>query len=339
MERRPLRRIDASPADVGRRLTLRYKTDALGLGHAEAAGVLVRWSGTGDEGILMLRRRDETSVRIPFDAVEVARVIPPEVSAYRMQELAEATWPPREYQDLGNWRLRWAGPHAGRADSVRVAGAADRPLPAALRTVRDWYRERGTVPLLQAPFPSRIDELFDDAGWAVVRRSRLMITATQRLFITTGSSMNRSDMVLSCSDVPDSEWLELLQGDDIGAQDEVQPILTAPRTVAFASCRSADTGELLGIGRGVVVGDWGGANNMVTAPAARRRGVATAIMAQLNEWGAQQGATRWFLRVNADSEPALALYDGLGFTRHHDYVYRAPESPDEGAIDVSGTDD
>jgi GNAT superfamily N-acetyltransferase len=333
MERRTQRRVDASPADVGRRLSLRYKLDALGLSHAEAAGVLVRWSGTGDDGILMLRRRDETTVRVPFDAVEIARVLPPEGSAYRMQELAEATWPPAEHLDLGTWRLRWAGERAGRANSVRVAGAPDRPQRAALAAVNDWYAERGVLPLLQIPSPSPFDDIYDGAGWHVVRRSRLMVAATQRLFIATGPASGRSDLTITIAESPDDDWLALLEGDDIGSLQDVQPILSAPQRVAFVSCRRADTGALLGIGRGVLIGEWAGANNMVTAPAARRRGVATAIMAALVQWSHDEGATRWFLRVNADSEPAIALYDGLGFTQHHDYVYRAPQPVAETAAD------
>ena len=339
MERRPLRRVDASPADVGRRVTLRYRRDPLGINHAEAAGVLMRWSGTGEDGILMLRRRDETTVRVPFESVEVARVLKPELSAYRMQELAEASWPPKEWLDVGNWRLRWAGEHAGRANSVRVAGTADRPLPAAFNAVEAWYRERGASALLQIPSPSPFDDVYEQEGWLVVRRSRLMVAATQRLLIATSAARNRGDMVLTVSDTPDAEWLGQLKGDDVGAQQEVEPILTAPATVAFASCRKADGGELLGIGRAVVIGDWAGANNMVTAPDARRRGVATAVMGALLQWSAEQGANRWFLRVNADSEPALALYDGLGFTRHHDYVYRARTAPAEESATGGSTDD
>ncbi len=325
MERRALRRVDASPADVGRRVTLRYKLDPLGLSHAEAVGVLVRWSGTGDDAILMLRRRDETTVRVPFDAVEIARVIPPEGSAYRMQELAEATWPPLEHLDLGTWRLRWAGAQAGRANSVRVAGTPDRALHSALGVVAKWYGERDALPLLQIPSPSPFDDVYEEGGWSVVRRSKLMVAATQRLFIATGSAMGRSDLAITIAESPDEEWLALLEGDDVGSLQDVRPILAAPQRTAFVSCRRSDSGELLGIGRGVLVGEWAGANNMVTAPRARRRGIATAIMAALLQWSHEQGTTRWFLRVNADAEPAIALYDGLGFTLHHNYVYRAPE--------------
>ena len=47
---------------------------------------------------------------------------------------------------------------------------------------------------------------------------------------------------------------------------------------------------------------------------------------------------QYILRVNAESEPAIALYDSLGFAQHHDYVYRASQPVTE---DASGriTDD
>lgn len=325
MERRAARRIDASPADVGRRLTLRYRLDPLGLNHAEAVGVLTRWSGADKAGILMLRRRDDTTVRIRFEQVEVARVLPPELSAYRMQELAELTWPPKQWRDLGNWRLRWAGSRAGRANTVRVAGHPDRRIPAALAEVAAWYAERGGTPMLQIPDPSPFDDAFEEAGWRRFRQSRLMVGSTSRLQLNTESALDRTDMVLDVRSAPDEEWLALLSGDDIGSLADVAPILTAPPVVGFVHCRSADSGELLGIGRGVILGEWAGVNNMVTAVSARRRGVATSVMAAIVAWAAPQGVKRWFLRVPADAEPALALYEGLGLTTHHVYVYRAPE--------------
>ncbi len=49
-------------------------------------------------------------------------------------------------------------------------------------------------------------------------------------------------------------------------------------------------------------------------------------MAALLEWAAELGATTAYLQVLGDNEPALALYDGLGFTTHHAYAYLTPGS-------------
>jgi ribosomal protein S18 acetylase RimI-like enzyme len=40
------------------------------------------------------------------------------------------------------------------------------------------------------------------------------------------------------------------------------------------------------------------------------------------EWGAAQGAVSAYLQVAEENEPALALYDRLGFAPHHRYLYR-----------------
>ena len=47
-------------------------------------------------------------------------------------------------------------------------------------------------------------------------------------------------------------------------------------------------------------------------------------MAALLAWAAELGATTAYLQVLGDNEPALALYEGLGFTTHHAYAYLTP---------------
>ncbi len=70
--------------------------------------------------------------------------------------------------------------------------------------------------------------------------------------------------------------------------------------------------------------DWVGFRGIEVEPEHRRRGLARAIMAALLEWGAERGATTAYLQVLGHNAPALALYDGLGFTTHHAYAYLTP---------------
>ncbi|MFI2706822.1 GNAT family N-acetyltransferase, partial [Nocardioides sp. CER28] len=67
--------------------------------------------------------------------------------------------------------------------------------------------------------------------------------------------------------------------------------------------------------------DWLGIHNLSVEPAYRRRGLATAVLRELLEWGAERGASTVWLHVQTDNEPALALYDRLGFTTHHSCRY------------------
>ncbi len=69
--------------------------------------------------------------------------------------------------------------------------------------------------------------------------------------------------------------------------------------------------------------DWVGFRSIEVDPAHRRQGLGLAVMAELLEWGAEQGATTAYLQVLGDNAPALALYERLGFTEHHAYRYVA----------------
>ena len=70
--------------------------------------------------------------------------------------------------------------------------------------------------------------------------------------------------------------------------------------------------------------DWVGFRGIEVAPEARRRGLGLAVMAALLDWGASRGATTAYLQVLDGNEPALALYERLGFVTHHAYRYLAP---------------
>ena len=72
-------------------------------------------------------------------------------------------------------------------------------------------------------------------------------------------------------------------------------------------------------------------NTLAVAPAARRQGLARALLRHIIADAAASGATKATLEVRASNSPALALYAGLGFrvaaTRPKYYV-----KPDEDAL-------
>ena len=70
--------------------------------------------------------------------------------------------------------------------------------------------------------------------------------------------------------------------------------------------------------------DWVGFRGIEVAPEHRRQGLARTVMAALLEWGAERGATTAYLQVLGHNAPALALYEGMGFTTHHAYAYLTP---------------
>jgi ribosomal-protein-alanine N-acetyltransferase len=81
----------------------------------------------------------------------------------------------------------------------------------------------------------------------------------------------------------------------------------------------------------------GGESEVLTLgvkPAARRRGIAKALVVGASERAFAAGATDLFLEVNAANNAAIALYKGLGFGevgRRKDY-YLAPHGMREDAL-------
>jgi hypothetical protein len=70
----------------------------------------------------------------------------------------------------------------------------------------------------------------------------------------------------------------------------------------------------------VLVGDTAYVKHVVTAPSSRRRGVARTLMTAIAERARRAGCTTWRLNCLTDNTPALALYEGLGFTRAYEAV-------------------
>jgi hypothetical protein len=80
-------------------------------------------------------------------------------------------------------------------------------------------------------------------------------------------------------------------------------ILLRPTEVVFLAARDRTTGELMGVARA----------SAATLPGGRSR------------WAGDQGAGTTYLQVLVGNTAAENLYRNLGFARHHDYVYRAPD--------------
>ena len=74
-------------------------------------------------------------------------------------------------------------------------------------------------------------------------------------------------------------------------------------------------------GRGVLSGDWLLIESVAVDEGHRRRGLATAVLAELLDWGASLGATTALLHVETVNTGAIALYERHGFVTHHTNRY------------------
>jgi N-acetylglutamate synthase len=92
--------------------------------------------------------------------------------------------------------------------------------------------------------------------------------------------------------------------------------------LATRGWRGTEEAPLAAVARGVVTDDWLGVAAVTVEERYRRRGLATAVMAALQRWGADRGAHWVYLQVPASKAPARALYRRTGLIEHHRYHYR-----------------
>ena len=262
-------------------------TDVLGTCTAWGDGVcVVEPDGSGAGGPVSIRLEDIVSGKpVPPRASARLRVSPSEA-----QLRALALFPSLETQPLGAWTLRRSTAHrARRANSVLAMRPSDLTDEAAYAGVVGFYAAHAARPIAAVLRGTEPEELFLGHDWV--------------------PESGDADTIFELASV--ASLARTLGSTDQAAELTQEGDLATVRLGEHAS------------GVAAVHGDWVGFRTISVAPQHRRRGLGLAVMAALVEWSAERGATTAYLQVLGDNDPALALYDRLGFVEHHRYRYLA----------------
>jgi N-acetylglutamate synthase len=313
------------PSDVGRRVVVRHRIDpAEGADATDVLGELTAWAG----GVLVVRTRSGDSVEVPEKDVIAAKVIPPRPVPRRdvrdLEAAAAGAWQAPDTELLGRWLLRAAGGFTGRANSCLPLGDPGLPLRDAVDRVGDWYSARGLVPAFQLPGPLGIavDAECDRRGWPPAAEDVLVMTAPLDVVVRT----YRADLpAVTIAAEPDDAWLDRYHYRGGHLPPNARDVLLDADLVGFASLDEG--GRRLAVARGAVTAApsgrrWLGVTAVEVDAAARRRRLASHVMAALAMWARARGATDGYVQVSEANSGARAMYDRLGLTEHHRYHYR-----------------
>jgi GNAT superfamily N-acetyltransferase len=231
-------------------------------------------------------------------------------------ELAAArAWPAPISERLGDWWLRSADGFTGRANSALPVGDSGLAPADALGAIVSFYRSLGRRPYIDAPMPLAhpIAEAALALGWTVVSTVLVQTIELPDLIAATPPPAG-CDLL----DAPSADHLASVAAPRGALPPAAIHVLTAVDRVTFAEIR--DGSALIGRARGTVTDGWLGLFAIETAPAARRRGIAAAMIGSLSRWADDLGAVGAYLQVEDVNKPARALYASLGFTTHHRYT-------------------
>lgn len=322
---------------VGARVVVRHRLPVpdprTGATLTDVVGLLVH---ADDEHLLVRTRRGE--VGVPLARVTAVKEIPPApsrrgaphlaLSVDDLQRVMVGAWPPVETAQLGDWLLRAAGGFTRRANSAMTAGDPGIPLDDAVDAAQAWYRERDLAPALTVAGPLGWDLAADPLGGTLLRRgyarrvATMTLTAAVDAVLTSASAAaagsGGAGAPVTCTDELTDPWFTAYTRYRAAPPGPARAVLAGSPATVFAHVE--DRGEVLAIGRLGVAAGWGGLAAMWTAPHARRRGLATAVLRALAAQAREHGVRSLHLQTDADNPTALATYRRHGFVPHHDYV-------------------
>lgn len=308
------------PSWVGRRVSVRRVVEREPDGRLREADVVGDLAGLDAQTAVIDARSG--LVEVPLALVTAARMAEPSTAdELALEGVIADGLRPADTEWLGGWFLRANGGFLRRANSVLPLRQLGVPLEQGLGHARRWYRQRGLPLKFQLPTEARrlLDAELGERGWPAADLTHVMAARLDAL-----RDPGEAPVPVTLSAVPDDEWLALYRGGG-GLEEPARSLLARHPKVAFASARV--DGRTVAVARGTVDvasgGAWLAVNSVEVHPDHRRRGLATAVTAGLWEWGREQGAVRTVLTVLADNEAAVALYERLGYWRHHDYHYRS----------------
>ena len=313
---------------VGTRVVVRFRLpvpDSEGHTMTDVVGPLL--SVAADQVVVEGR---SGPVQVPLNAVVTAKVVPPRptrrgaphltISVDDLERIMVDAWPPLERAPLGHWVLRAGRGFTHRANSVATIGSPGMPLTDALDVVEDWYAARslpsGVVvsgPIGFSLAESELGSLLLSRGYAA-REPTIAYTAAAR----SVGAMAVDPRVELTRELTD-EWLAAFGSYRAVDVVAARGILTGSPEQVFALVRG-DEGAPVGIGRLALAHGWGGIAAMWVAPAARRQGIAGAMLTSLARTAASSGALSLHLQTDASNAAARAAYEGRGFVPHHAYV-------------------
>ncbi|MEE6132189.1 GNAT family N-acetyltransferase [Priestia sp. GS2] len=239
-----------------------------------------------------------------------------------LEQLAPNAWPAHTNEKLGDWTLRYTFGYTKRANSVRAVGSL--PLdPNWLQKVENFYESKNASSCFHISqlSPAQLDETLALKGYQKIDECFTMMAACEDVLQNVKLDIQYDADYLSEAT---SAWvhefltLEDFSKDRFDAYTHIFSSINAPKTFL----RLSGTNETIGLGSVVVEQGYGCISNVVVHAKHRRKGIAKELVSALVQCAQRQEADYVYLQVVKGNQPAVDLYEKLGFKAVSSHHYR-----------------
>jgi N-acetylglutamate synthase len=235
-----------------------------------------------------------------------------------LEEITLTAWPALQAVYDDGWVLRFAEGYTRRANSVNPLYPSLDDLPTKIARCETFYTSRGLPTVFKlTPASQELDELLASCGYTAEAPTSTQISDLAQVDF---GDIQYADINHLLTD----EWLAAfcrlnsVQDRYLAPMRRMLPSI-APST-AYASIRRE--GEIVAVGLGVYDRGYVGLFDIVADSSYRRQGLGLSIISNLMLWGKENSAQQAYLQVMTTNEPALRLYERLGFHEVYPYWYR-----------------
>ena len=251
------------------------------------------------------------------------------ISMHDLEAIMVQGWPPLERGQLGDWLLRAGAGFTLRANSVLPLGNPGLSISEAIDHCESWYDQRRLRALfaLFGPEGFAVDD--DPLGRELLARAYEPFSSTAVLTAAIRSLPpelpHASGARVRLERAPWPQWWDAWAAQD-GRPDRADAGRAAVRAVMSGSPDQLFAllevdGDVAGVARVAFAQGWAGVFALRVAPELRRTGVAVQLMGALADASRTRGIRSMYLQVLKTSSPAQGLYQRLGFSTHHEYLY------------------
>jgi len=215
----------------------------------------------------------------------------------------------------------WAGA------TLAHGGPENEPLDARVRAAEEFYATHGAPARFQVcpECPPGLDTTLAARGYRWASPMSLQVATTAQI----ADQVSAPPLQVCLDDRPTAPWFEIwhaVHAADADPEPEWRLLRRIDRPSGYVTVLTGS--QPVAVGRAVADNGWAGVFGMATLPHARGQGAATAVLAALARWAADQHAGHMYLQIEDVNAAAQRLYAAAGFAKTLTYHYRTAHSLD-----------
>lgn len=227
------------------------------------------------------------------------------------------SWPAFEESEVDGVVLRYSHGHTKRANSANIILHQKGDYASLVSRYEEYFEDKRLISTFRLPTycnNEQLDSYLESMGYRLMDRSLILYRSLE------GSSFYGPEFIVKNS----HEWMKSycqISETDINRHEAHLEILKRIKDKVLMAVLVENEVEIA-CGVGVISNGYFGLFDLATEKSARNMGYGTKLLNGMLGWAMTNGATKAYLQVVADNQPAINLYKKLGYQPCYEYWYR-----------------